>query len=78
MKITGYETPEGKVGTIYHRVRHASQTMQKNLDGALSNVPPSVEYNPSAIGTNNSSFSSNYIAYSNSNSSLSSASTAFN
>ena len=52
--------------------------MQKKLDGALSNVPPSVECNPSAIGTDNSSLSSNYIAPLNSNSLLSFTSVAFN
>ena len=52
--------------------------MKNNIDGAPSNVPPSVECNPSAIGTDNSSFSSNYIAPSNSNPSLLPASTAFN
>ena len=52
--------------------------MQKKLDVAPSKVPPSVECNPSAIGTDNSSLSSNYISNSNSNSSLSLASTAFN
>ena len=78
MKITGNETPERKWGTIYQRVCRSAQTIQKKLDGALSNVPPSVECNPSAIGTNNSSLSSNYIAPSNSNSLLSPASTAFN
>ena len=42
MKIMGYGTPERKGGTIYQRVRHAAQTMQNKLDGALSNFPPSV------------------------------------
>ena len=78
MKIVGYETPESKVGTIYQRVCRADQTMQKKLDGAPSNVPPSVECNPSAIGTDNSSLSSNYIYPSDSNSSLLSASNTFN
>ena len=78
MKIAGYETPEIKGGIIYQRVRRSEQTMQKNLDGALINFPPSVECNPSAIGTDNLSLSSNYIAPLNSNPSLSLASTAFN
>ena len=78
MKIAGYETLESKGGTIYQRVCRATQTTQKKLDGALSNVPPSVECNISEIGTDNSSFSYNSIAPSNSNSSLSPASTAFN
>ena len=78
MKIAGYETLERKVGSIYQRVCCASQKMQKNLDSALSNVPPSVECNPSAIVTDNLSLSSNSIAPSNSNYLLSPASTAFN
>ena len=78
MKFAGCETPEKKEGTIYQRVRRASQTLQKKLDSAPSNVPPSVEFNPSAIGTNNFSLSSSYITSSDSNSSLSLASTAFN
>ena len=78
MKILGYETPERKGGTIYQRVCRAAQTMQNKLDGALSNVPPSGECNPSAIGTDNSSLSYNSIDPSNSKSSLSPASTAFN
>ena len=55
MKIAGYETLERKGVTIYQRVCRAAQTMQNNLDGDPSNVPPSVECNPSAIGTDNSS-----------------------
>ena len=78
MKIAGYETLERKVGAIYQRVCCASQKMQKNLDSALSNVPPSVECNPSAIVTDNSSFSSNYIATPNRNLSLLPDSTEFN
>ena len=78
MKIAGYETPERKGGTIYHRVRCASQTMQKKLDSSPSNVPPSVECNPSVIGMDNSSLLSNYIAPYNSKPSLLPASTAFN
>ena len=78
MKIAGYETPERKGGTIYQRVHRAPQTIQKNLDGYPSNAPPSVECNPSAIDTDNFSFASNYIDTSNSNSSLSLASTEFN
>ena len=54
IKIAGYETPERKGGKIYQHARRSAQKMQKNLYGALSNVPPSVEYNPSAIGTDNS------------------------
>ena len=61
MKIAGYETLERKGGIIYQCVRRAACKMQKKLDGALSNVTPSVECNPSAIGTDNSSLSSNYI-----------------
>ena len=52
--------------------------MQKKVVGAPSNVPPSVECNPSEIATDNSSLSSNYVAPLNSNSSLYPASTAFN
>ena len=78
MKIAGYETPERKGGTIYQHVCRAAQTTQNNIDGAMSNVPPYVECNPSAIGMDNSSLSSNSIAPSNINSSLSSAFTAFN
>ena len=78
MKIAGYETPERKGGTIYQCVRRAAQKIQKKLYGAPSNVPPSVECNPSAIGTDNLSLPFNYIAPLNSNSSLSPASTAFN
>ena len=52
--------------------------MQNKLDGALSNVPPSGECNPSAIGTDNLSLSYNSIAHFNSNSLLSPAYTAFN
>ena len=78
MKITGYETPERKGGTIYQRVRRAAQTIEKKIDGAPSNAPPSVECNPSAICTDNLSLSSNYISPSDSNSSLLLASTAFN
>ena len=62
MNIVGYETLERRVSTIYQCVFRATQTIQKKLDVALSNVPPSVECNPSAIGTDNSSLSSNYIA----------------
>ena len=62
MNIAGYETLERRVSTIYQCVFRAAQTIQKKLDGAPSNVPPSVECNPSAIGTDNSSLSSNYIA----------------
>ena len=68
MKIAGYDTPERRGGTIYQRVRCAAQKMQNKLDGATSNVPPSVECNKSAIGTDNSTLSSNYSASSNSNS----------
>ena len=78
MKIMGYETPERKGVTIYQRVCRSAQTMQNNLDGDPSNVPPSVECNPSAIGTDNLSLSSNSIAPLNSNSLLSPTSTAFN
>ena len=67
IKIAGYETPERKGGTIYQHVCRAAQTMQKNLDGAQINVPPSVECNPSAIDTDNSSLSYNSIAPSNNN-----------
>ena len=77
-KITGYETPERKVGTIYQHVLCYAQIIQKKLDSALSDVLPSVECNPSEIGTDNSSLSSNYIAPLNSNSSLLPASTVFN
>ena len=78
MKIAGYETPERKGVTIYQRVCCASRKTQKKLDGAPSNVPPSVEFNPSAIGTNNLSLSSNSIDNLNNNSSLLPTHTAFN
>ena len=78
MNIARYETLERIVSTIYQCVCRAAKTIQKNLDGATSNVPPSVECNQSAIGTDNLSLSSNYIAPMNSNSSLLPASTAFN
>ena len=52
--------------------------MQKKLVSAPSNVPPSVEFNTSEIGTDNSSLSSNYIAPSNSKSFFSPDSNAFN
>ena len=78
MKIAGYETPERKGGTIHKLVYCSDQTIQKNIYGALSNVPPSVECNPSVIGTDNLSLSSNYIAPLNSNSLLSPASTELN
>ena len=42
MKIAGYETPERKGGTTYQHVFRAAQTMQNKLDGAPSNVPPSI------------------------------------
>ena len=78
MNIAGYETPERKEVALYQLVHRASQTMQKKLDSALSNVPPSVECNPSAIGTDNSPLSSNSISPSNGKSSLLPAYTAFN